>query len=115
MAGTLKIDLDAIGASATDLAKVANDFDDTDTAVNLVTDAIGRANETHRLRQAIEDFSGTWRIRRQEIKENVRYLSQTAQAVADHLSETDKSLATNLTTPPSSTTPHYSPNAPKAV
>lgn len=100
MSGRLRIDLDALSASATDLAKIANEFDDADTAVDLVTDAIGTASQTGKLRHAVQDFAGTWRIRRQEVKENVRYLSQTAAAVAEHLASTDQDLATNLTAPP---------------
>lgn len=106
MGDRLVVDLDALAQTAEQLATVANEFDDTDTVVNLVTDAIGSTNHTHELRAAVEHFAGTWRIRREKVRESVRYLSQTAGAVAEHLSSTDEGLATHLTaTPPPATAP----------
>ena len=105
MASKIRIDLDALAQTSTDLARIANEFDDTDTMVDMVTSAIGNKNETHELRQAVEHFSATWRIKRQEVKESVRYLSQTAAAVAENLGTTDQDLASNLTNPAPSTAP----------
>ncbi len=96
MGDRLVVDLDALAQTSEHLAKIANEFDDTDTVVNLVTEAIGSRNETHELRAAVEHFAGTWRIRREKVRDSVRYLSQTAAAVAEHLSNTDQGLASNL-------------------
>lgn len=100
MADRLIIDLDALAQTSEQLAKIANEFDDTDTVVNLVTEAIGSTNETHQLRAAVEHFAGTWRIRREKVRDSVRYLSETSGAVAEHLASTDEDLAQNLTAPP---------------
>jgi len=99
MARKIRIDLDALAHTSEELAKIANEFDDSDTVVGLVAGAIGSKQETHQLRQAVEHFADSWRIKRQEVKESVRYLSQTAAAVADNLATTDTDLAANLATP----------------
>jgi len=95
----LRIDLSALDASSTDLARIANEFDDTDTMVDMVTDAIGQAPQTGRLRHAVEDFAGTWRIHRQEVKEDVRYLAQIASAVSEYMTSADGQLAQSLSAP----------------
>jgi uncharacterized protein YukE len=115
VASKICIDLDALARTSEDLAKIANEFDDTDPVVDLVTGAIGSKNETHELRQAVEHFAGTWRIKRQEVKESVRYLSQTAAAVAENLGTTDTDLAANLTNPAPSTPAGSTPSQQRAV
>ncbi len=115
MASKIRIDLDALASTSDDLAKIANEFDDTDTMVDMVTSAIGATNETHELRAAVEHFAGTWRIRREKVRENVRYLAQTSASVAENLAAADTDLATSLTEAATSTTPSMPPNLGRGI
>lgn len=90
------------------LATIANEFDDTDTVVDLVTTAIGSTNETHELRAAVEHFAGTWRIRREKVRENVRYLAQTSASVSENFTATETDLANSLTEASASSTANNS-------
>lgn len=114
MGTELRVDLTSLGEAATALGRIATEFDDADTNSQACTASIGNKNETHNLRHEVESFANSWKTRRAEIKEDVAYLAEVAQAVAQALTDQDNDLATNLTSGGSkgaNTTPSSAPRA----
>jgi len=99
----LVLDLDALARSTEQLAAIADGFSDADTAVDQVTGAIGGAPETHELRAAVEHVADSWRIRREQVREEIRQLALIAGSVVEHLGDTDRDLASSLASAPRST------------
>ena len=99
MAGTLRIDLDALAESGARLALIRDEFETADTVVAGVSAAIGVARDTQPLRDAVAEFADSWSVRRERIRGKVGYLAEIAQAVGDTLTGTDADLAASLTAP----------------
>jgi len=91
------VDLGALEDTGAHLARIAADFAATDERVSDVTASMGSTNETHRLRDAVEDFAGNWKTRREELRGSVESLADMAASVANNLAEADTNLSTSLT------------------
>lgn len=105
MADVLKVDLTALAEASHELNAVAAELTDTDDRVHEVQAAVGAANETHHLRNAIGDFSSKWKVRRGEVKDDVAYLAEMASKVANELAATDSDLAQSVSSGSSAPAP----------
>jgi len=91
------VDLGALEDVAANLARIATDFVTTDERVSEVTTSMGHKNETHRLRDAVEDFAGNWKTRREELRGSVESLADMSASVASNLADADTNLSNSLT------------------
>ncbi len=93
MAGyDLSIDMEALRHLAKDLKAIADEFQHADDNSDAAAEATGHSELGHKVR----DFADKWRIKRNDMTENVVKLQGIIQQIVDTFSEVDADLAKAL-------------------
>ncbi|PJI94980.1 hypothetical protein [Luteimicrobium subarcticum] len=92
MAYDLSIDMHALRELAKDLKTIGDEFQGTDERADEAASATGDAG----LHDTVHDFSAAWRIKRDEMTENVDKLQGILQQIVDTFTEVDADLAKAL-------------------
>lgn len=93
MAGyDLSIDMDALRELANDLKTIADEFKNADDNSEDAADATG----DHDLRSKVQDFADKWRIKREEMTDDVVKLQGVIQQIVDTFTQVDDQLAKAL-------------------
>lgn len=93
MAGyDLSIDMDQLRTLKDDLKAISSELEDADSNAEAAAKATGHDD----LRDRVNDFADKWEIKRGEMLENVKKLSDIIAQIADTFSEIDSELAKSL-------------------
>ncbi|MFI2103637.1 hypothetical protein ACH436_10105 [Isoptericola sp. NPDC019693] len=93
MAGyDLSIDMEELRTLAEDLKTIKEEFEGADDRAEDAANATGHDD----LRDKVNDFADKWRIKREEMTENVVKLQGIIQQIVDTFSEIDTELAKAL-------------------
>lgn len=88
----LSINMDDLRTLAEDLKTIAEEFKGADDNAEDAADATGHDG----LRDKVNDFADKWRIKREEMSENVVKLQGIIEQIADTFTEVDAELAKAL-------------------
>ena len=88
----LVVDTTALSDLGTDLARVATEFSEANVHSDTIADAVGH----ERLADKVRSFAHGWDDTREDMVEQITFLSEAATAIADTLIETDGQLACSL-------------------
>jgi uncharacterized protein YukE len=88
----LSIDMDSLRGLAKDLKTIADEFQNADDNSDDTAEATGHDE----LAGKVRDFADKWRIKRQDMTENVVKLQGIIQQIVDTFSEVDTELAKAL-------------------
>ncbi|GAA1715869.1 hypothetical protein GCM10009809_10010 [Isoptericola hypogeus] len=93
MAGyDLSIDMDELRTLAEDLKTIKEEFEGADDHAEDAANATGHDG----LRDKVNDFADKWRIKREEMTENVVKLQGIVQQISDTFTQVDTELAKAL-------------------
>lgn len=93
MAGyDLSIDMEELRTLAKDLKTIQDEFEGADGRAEDAADATG----DDELRDKVNDFADKWRVKREEMTENVVKLQGIIQQIVDTFTEVDTELAKAL-------------------
>lgn len=95
----LKIDLDRLKQLAEDLHLLEKELNDADDRSEDAADAVRH----DQLGDRVREFADGWRVKRENMIENVTTLRTNLSAVSDTFREVDAELAKSLEEQPSST------------
>lgn len=85
----LVVDTTALSDLGTDLARVATEFSDANVRSDQIADAVGH----DRLAEKVRGFAHGWDNTREDMVEQIVFLSDAATAIADTLIDADGQLA----------------------
>jgi uncharacterized protein YukE len=88
----LSIDMEELRTLAEDLKTIKDEFEGADDNSEAAADATGHDE----LRDKVQDFADKWRIKREEMTENVVKLQGIVQQIVDTFTEVDTELAKAL-------------------
>jgi uncharacterized protein YukE len=88
----LSIDMDELRTLAEDLKTIKEEFEDADDHAEDAANATGHDD----LRDKVNDFADKWRIKREEMTENVVKLQGIVQQISDTFTQVDTELAKAL-------------------
>ncbi|MFC8799357.1 hypothetical protein ACFT2C_16605 [Promicromonospora sp. NPDC057138] len=93
MAGyDLSIDMEQLTALKDDLKKITSELENADGNAQAAADATGHDD----LRDRVNDFADKWEIKRGEMLENVKKLSDIITQIVDTFKEIDSGLGKAL-------------------
>lgn len=93
MAGyDLSIDMDQLATLKEDLRAISDELENADANAQAAADATGH----DALRDRVNDFADKWEIKRGEMLENVKKLSDIIAQIAETFTEIDAELAKSL-------------------
>lgn len=92
MSYDLSINMDDLRTLADDLKEIKDEFENADDNSENAADATGHDD----LRDKVQDFADKWRIKREEMTENVVKLQGIIQQIVDTFTEVDTELAKAL-------------------
>jgi hypothetical protein len=88
----LSIDMDQLTTLKEDLKAITDELENADANARSAADATGHDG----LRDRVNDFADKWEIKRGEMLENVKKLSDIITQIADTFTEIDTELAKAL-------------------
>lgn len=88
----LKIDMASLKGLAADLKTISDEFKNADNNSEDAADATGHDE----LRDKVQDFADKWRVKRDEMGENVTKLQGVLQSIVDTFTQVDEGLAKAL-------------------
>lgn len=88
----LSIDMDALRTLKDDLKAITSELENADGNAQAAADATGHDE----LRDRVNDFADKWEIKRGEMLENVKKLSDIITQIVDTFTEVDAELAKSL-------------------
>lgn len=92
MGGRLKVDLDALADTATELRGLAREFRGAAKTVDGAKSAVGH----ERVADALNEFSDNWRRHREALVKSLDAVSDMARDSRETYIEVDEDLATQL-------------------
>lgn len=81
----LTINTDVLNSAATNLRKVAREFNAADSRANRIADAVG----DDALASAVRDFASSWDDRREKMYEAIGELAEASGAIGENFEEID--------------------------
>ncbi len=92
MGGRLRVDLDALSSTATELRGLATEFKGASKTVDAARGAVGH----ERVVEALEEFADNWRRHRDALVKSLDAVADMAKESHDLYVETDTELAASL-------------------
>ncbi len=88
----IRLNLDRLETVHSELARLAGQFDGSERFNNAVADATGHAV----LGGAVGTFANWWNLRREQLTEELRFISESAKSMHDTFVELDEHMVTQI-------------------